>query len=93
MLQTCLIWGRYEHPNFQENKSPNFGTPTSESWDKMPFGYSSCGELEVKPHKTVKVGTIASHINIRKIQHQEVLLVEVTILIHKHAMRAPSLIK
>jgi hypothetical protein len=25
-------------PKFQDNKSPNFGTPTWESQEKMPFG-------------------------------------------------------
>jgi hypothetical protein len=28
---------KYERSKFQDNKSPNFGTPTGESWNKMPF--------------------------------------------------------
>jgi hypothetical protein len=26
MLQTNLIWGRYEHPKLLDNKGPNFGS-------------------------------------------------------------------
>jgi hypothetical protein len=37
MLQTSLIWGRYEHAKFQNNKSPNFKTPIWESREKMSF--------------------------------------------------------
>jgi hypothetical protein len=32
--------GRYEHPKIWDSKSPNFGTPIWESWEKMSFGYS-----------------------------------------------------
>jgi hypothetical protein len=28
MFQKGSIWGRYECPKFQNDKSPNFGTPT-----------------------------------------------------------------
>jgi hypothetical protein len=34
MLKKELIWRRYEGPKFENNKSPNFGTLTWESWDK-----------------------------------------------------------
>jgi hypothetical protein len=34
MIQKNLIWGRYERIKFQDGKSPNFKTPTWESWEK-----------------------------------------------------------
>jgi hypothetical protein len=43
MFQKDLIWGKYEHPKFRNNKSPNFETFTSKSQKNMPFGCS--------PHK------------------------------------------
>jgi hypothetical protein len=41
-----LILERYEHPKFWNNKSPNFGTPTWESWGKVTFGCSPYGEAQ-----------------------------------------------
>jgi hypothetical protein len=40
MFQTHLIWRRYEHDNFWDNKSPSLGTLIWESWEKMLFGCS-----------------------------------------------------
>jgi hypothetical protein len=40
IIKTDLIWEGYEHPKFLDNKSPNFGTPTWESWGKVTFGCS-----------------------------------------------------
>jgi hypothetical protein len=41
-----LIWERYERPNFWDNKSPSFGTPTWKSWGKVTFGCSPYGEAQ-----------------------------------------------
>ncbi len=38
-----LIWEKYEHSKFWDNKSPNFGTPTWEFWGKVTFG---CNPME-----------------------------------------------
>jgi hypothetical protein len=35
-----LICKRHERAKFWDNKSPNFGTPTWESQEKVPFGCS-----------------------------------------------------
>jgi hypothetical protein len=45
VFQTCLIWERYERSKFWDNKSPNFGTPTWESWNKVLF---ECAPMETQ---------------------------------------------
>jgi hypothetical protein len=37
---------RYEHPNFWDNKSFSFGTPTWDSWGKVTFKWKPGGEAQ-----------------------------------------------
>jgi hypothetical protein len=77
---------------FGKAKVPILGLPLGSPKKKNHLNVDP-KESQTKPQKTGKMGTTTSHINIRKIQQWKVLLVEVTIPIHKHAMTTPSFIK
>jgi hypothetical protein len=48
MFEIDLIWKKYKQPKFQDNKRPNFETPTWESKVKVSFRCNPHGESHNK---------------------------------------------